>query len=146
MELLIRRIYLKHDCTLGALRVYEGEEKEGGDYLCDTFEPHAIAWKGNPFIGLRAGRYVAGKTAIPEGTYGLMLKYSRHRKQFSLWVKDVEVFGSVQIRAGKKLENSHGDILIGRAAFNCLVRLIRDAMARGDGIRLVVRSTKNWKK
>lgn len=174
MKLLIKRTYLREDCTLGCLQVilsgeYESEyidasvlkpHPQGGAWmtLCDTLEPHAIPWENKPLIGQHKGERIPGKTAIPEGTYRIELRNSKTYKRRMPHLHGVPEFKSIVLRTGKTAEQSRGDILVGRAPrtepfhledsrpiFNLLYNLIAEALDYGEKVTVVVRSPKEWK-
>ena len=90
MKILLRRIYLRENFTVGCLQVilsgkYESEyialstlkpHLNGGLWttLADTIEPRAIAWEDKPLIGQKREERIAGLTAIAEGTYRVKLR------------------------------------------------------------------------
>ena len=173
MKILIKRTYLREDCTVGCLQVmlsgeYESELLDatamkphplGGAWLtlCDTLEPHAIAWEDKPLIGQHRGKRIVGKTAIPEGTYRIRLRASKTYKRRLPHLLAVPEFKSIVLRTGKTVEQTRGDILIGRVSrtepfhlensrptFSLLYNLIAEALDQGEAVTLVVRSPKGW--
>ncbi len=173
MKILIKRTYLREDCTVGFLQVIlSGEYKseyldasvlkphpKGGAWttLCDTLEPHAIAWEDKPFIDQHRGKRISGKTAIPEGTYRIDIRDSKTYKRQMPYLIDVPEFKSIVLRTGKTAEQSRGDILVGRITrsepfhledsrpiFNLLYSLIAEAINYGEPVTMEVRSPKGW--
>lgn len=175
MKILIKRLYHEDACTVGCLQVvlsgkYESEfasastlkpHSQGGLWmtLCDTLEPHAIAWEDIPLIGQRRGQRIPGRTAIPEGEYCVTLLDSRTYKRTMPLLVGVPEFKSVVLRTGKTAEQSRGDILVGRAeydgsnyrledsrtAFNRLFALIDEAIDYGEEVKVEVRSPRRWR-
>lgn len=174
MKLLIKRTYLREDCTLGCLQAilsgeYESEYIDasvlkphplGGAWmtLCDTLEPHAIPWEDKPLIGQSRGERISGKIAIPEGKYGIELRDCKTYKRQMPHLLGVPEFKSIVLRTGKTAEQSRGDILVGRATrtepfqledsrltFNLLYNLIAEAIEYGEQVTLEVRSHKEWR-
>ena len=108
MELLLRRIALRDAYTIGKLFV-------DGVYFCDTCE--------DKVRDLTRETKVAGKTAIPYGTYEVTLKvqspkYSQ-RANYT-WCNgylprllNVPHFEGILIHAGNTAEDSAGCILVG---------------------------------
>lgn len=173
MKILIKRTYLRENCTLGCLQVilsgeYESEyidasvlkpHPQGGAWmtLCDTLEPHAIAWEDKPLIGQHRGECIPGKTAIAEGTYRIELRDSKTYKRQMPSLIGVPKFRNIVLRTGKTAEQSRGDILVGRATrtepyhledsrstFCLLYNLIAEALDYGEAVTLAVRSPKEW--
>lgn len=130
MKILIKRIYLREDCTLGCMQVILSGKYEskyigasvlkphplGGVWtaLCDTLEPHAIPWEDKPFIGQHGGVRIPGKTAIPEGVYRIELRNNKTYKRWMPHLVDVPKFKNVVLRQGNTVGQTRGDILVGR--------------------------------
>ena len=103
---LVRKVFEK-DRTLGELYL------EGIGYFCDTLEPHCIDWSKE--------KKVAGKTAIPEGTYKVKVAWSPKRKRNVPWLQNVPHFSGIQIHPGNYPNDTRGCILVGSAEKNVLV-------------------------
>lgn len=179
MRILIKRTYLREDCTVGCLQVilsgaYESKYMDanvlkphplGGVWtaFCDTLEPHAIPWEDKPLIGQHRGERIAGKTAIPEGTYRIVLRESKTYKRMMPLLLGVPEFKNIVLRTGKTAEQSRGDILVGKASpqpssvgreswklndartnFNLLYHLIAEAIDHGEDVSMEVLSAKEW--
>jgi hypothetical protein len=56
---------------------------------------------------------VYGLTAIPRGTYNLVLSFSNRFQKYLPEIQKVEGFEGIRIHAGNKAEDSHGCILLG---------------------------------
>ena len=179
MKINIKRTYMKEDCTIGCLQTvlsgrYESEfidstmlkaSSQGGLWatVCDTLEPHAIPWEDKPLIGLHAEPHVSGQTAIPEGTYQMVLKNCRTYKRLMPVLLQVPEFKRVVLRTGKTAGKSGGDILVGRIApvegghptdnpvlrdslktFKLLFALIEEAVEHGEQVWVNIKSTREW--
>lgn len=179
MKIFLKRIYLRENFTIGCLQVvlsgkYESEfispsalkpHPRGGVWttLCDTIEPHAIAWEDIPLIGQKRGERIAGQTAIAEGTYRIVLRESKTYKRHMPTLVGVPEFRNVVLRTGKTVEQTRGDILVGhlfradgghpsdnprledsRQTFNLLFRLIDEAIDYGENVWLTASSPKRW--
>lgn len=99
-ELLLERAYLKKGYTIG--RLYWN-----GSYLCDTLEPE---WRDYE----HGEEKVVGKSAMPEGTYGVFIRFSDKRNYNVLELRDVPMFRNIQIHPGNTKEDTQGCILVGR--------------------------------
>jgi hypothetical protein len=100
--------------------------------------------------GIRTNK-VYGETAIPAGSYSVIVNYSPRFKVSLPLVQDVPNFEGVRIHPGNTPANTLGCILVGRnwtpgaeeitasrLAFEPLKRKIVDAIARGEEVRLRV--------
>lgn len=96
------------------------------------------------------GKKVYGKTAIPCGSYQLIVDYSNRFKKMLPHVLNVPQFAGIRIHPGNTKEDTEGCILPGlgrsshsvtnsRAAFNRILEKIESAYDKGESIELVVR-------
>ena len=100
MELTLVRKFNGADCTLGELFV-------DGRFECFTLED--VVRPGDV-----AQVKVAGRTAIPPGTYRIELTMSPRFKRVLPLLHDVPRFEGVRIHAGNTAEDTEGCILVGR--------------------------------
>ncbi|MBQ6063752.1 MAG: hypothetical protein IJK87_09010 [Prevotella sp.] len=149
MELVLTRIAKRRNYTIGRLAVRERVDDEflAGDrevYLCDTLEPtwRDIGWG-------KKGRKVAGKTAIPEGRYPVVITKS---EKFGIWLPlllGVPRFEGIRIHAGNTVADTEGCILVGENlkkgmvlnSNKCLKRVkekIVEAKETGEGVWIVI--------
>lgn len=108
MELKLQRIAKQDTYTIGKLYV-------DGEYFCDTCE--------DKVRDLAAEAKVAGKTAIPAGTYDITLKVQspKYSQRASYdWcggylprLLNVSHFDGILIHAGNTADDSQGCILVG---------------------------------
>lgn len=98
MKLTLKRIYKHKDYTIGKLYL---DDK----YYCDTLE--------DTVRDLTKEKKVFGKTAIPNGTYRVVITHSPRFKRELPLLLDVPHFVGIRIHAGNKPEDSHGCILPG---------------------------------
>lgn len=101
---------------------------------------------------VRTGPKVATKTAIPPGTYALILSMSNRFKKELPEVLAVPGFSGVRIHGGNTHQNTEGCPLVGlrrdsadrisncAPAVDQVMRLIREARARGEPCRLIVKA------
>ena len=135
MKLLLVRKKFAKDRTLGELYV------EGIGWYCDTLEPHCIDWSKE--------KKVKGKTAIPEGTYPVLITKSPRFKQWLPLLQGVPGFEGIRIHAGNYPDDTQGCILPGenklrgmvvnsRIWLHRLVNAITAARDRGESIWITI--------
>lgn len=98
MKLRLNRKYLKKDYTIGELLI-------DGVYFCDTLEDRVRDLTKEPKI--------AGRTAIPEGEYEIIINISPRFRRKLPRLLDVPGFSGVLIHRGNSAEDTAGCILVG---------------------------------
>lgn len=136
MELTLNRIFLGTVATIGELWV-------NNSHLTDTLEDRVRP----------EGEKVYGKTAIPEGTYEMVLSYSPRFKKILPEILNVPNFTGIRIHCGNSSADSSGCILVGtwdgekedwisdsKIAFNKLMSLLEEATNNKEKITITVKS------
>lgn len=130
MELLLKRVQLDPDVTIGELYVNGRFEA----FTCeDTVRPDGVK--------------VYGQTAIPYGNYKVVITMSNRFKRLLPILLDVPNFSGIRIHPGNTSEDTEGCILPGaerlmkgvgksRIAFDLLFAKLQAAEARGDAITI----------
>lgn len=139
MELTLNRIFLGSSATIGELWVND-------THLCDTLEDRVRP----------EGEKVYGKTAIPEGTYEMVLSYSPKFKKILPEILNVPNFTGIRIHSLNKAEDSEGCIGVGewngkdtnwisnsRIAFNELMSLLQKAADNKEKVAITINNS--WK-
>lgn len=139
MELKLNRIFLGSSATIGELWVND-------THLCDTLEDRVRP----------EGEKIYGKTAIPEGTYEMVLSYSPRFKKILPEILNVPNFTGIRIHCGNSSADSSGCILVGtwdgekedwigdsRIAFNELMSLLQKAADNKEKITITINNL--WK-
>lgn len=98
MRLILKRLYLKTDYTIGKLYM-------DGKYFCDTLEDQVR--------DLTKEKKIPGKTAIPAGTYEIVVNVSPRFKRKLPRLLDVPGFDGILIHRGNTAEDTAGCILVG---------------------------------
>ena len=131
MKLQVVRFMCGATCTIGELMV-------DGEHECWTLED-VVRPEGAP--------KVYGETAIPYGTYPVIVAYSnRFQRDLPLLV-GVPDFTGIRIHPGNTAADTHGCLLVGRShtggsvtesrlAFDALFPKIRDAIKRGEKVTI----------
>lgn len=101
MKLILTRIARKAEYTIGRL------EDENGKRICDTLEPTWRDYKGGEMK-------IHKKSAIPEGTYGVVVTKSRRFQKYLPLLVGVPGFEGVRIHAGNTSRDTEGCILVGQ--------------------------------
>jgi len=124
MNLLLKRTYKGTDYTIGKLYI-------DGVYFCDTLEDAVRTVK------------IKHETAIPEGTYQVVITMSARFKKLMPLLLNVPNFEGIRIHSGNTKEDTSGCLLVGenkekgkvinsRLTFVKLFALIQDALRVGD--------------
>lgn len=96
MKLIVERIWKTNTFTLGELSL-------NGTMFCDTMEDRIRP----------DGQKVMHETAIPEGTYKVILSYSPRFKRILPEVLNVPNFTGIRIHKGNSSKDTSGCLLVG---------------------------------
>lgn len=125
-------------------------------YLCDTLEP---AWRNLHGIELKpeeederngrksgvVAKKLPGRTAIPEGSYPVLITWSYRFKKWLPLLQGVPQFEGVRFHAGNTVQDTAGCILVGenkkvgwvvnsRIHLKQLIERIQEAKERDEGV------------
>ena len=105
MKVLLKRIALRDTYTIGKIYI-------DGEYFCDTLEDKVRDLNKN---GVFDGdeKKVYGETAIPYGTYKVILSYSPKFKRILPELLDVPCFTGIRIHRGNTEKDTAGCLLVG---------------------------------
>jgi len=134
MNITLKRIAKQATYTIGRLSV-------DGEYLCDTLEPKVR--------NLKKEKKVPGRTAIPAGTYRLLITKSYRFRRWLPLLMDVPQFQGIRIHAGNYPEDTQGCILVGwnrkrgmvvnsRSALQMLMMRLTAALDRGETLHISI--------
>lgn len=141
MKLELKRRFLGESYTIGSLSI-------DGKKFCDTLEDKVRDLNKN---GVFDGdeKKVYAETAIPYGTYDIVVDYSPKFKQELPRLKNVKHFEGILIHSGNTAEDSAGCILVGEnkvkgKVINStpykreLVRILKEAQGRKEPITIKI--------
>lgn len=134
MKIKLQRRYRGPEYTIGSLII-------NGSYFCDTLEDQVR--------DLKKEAKIKGKTAIPAGTYKIIVNRSPKFKRMLPRLLDVPFFDGILIHRGNTAADTHGCILVGEnkakgkvinsTAYEIkLTELIMDAAQRGEPVTIEV--------
>ena len=101
MNLVLIRHARRADYTIGRL------EDENGKKICDTLEPTWRDYRGGELK-------IPKKSAIPEGSYRVVVTKSRRFQKYLPLLVGVPGFEGVRIHAGNTSRDTEGCILVGQ--------------------------------
>ena len=139
MMLQLERTWCAPKCSIGALTV-------NGIHECFTLEDARREVAGQPVKDWK----IPGQTAIPQGTYAVVITYSNRFKRDLPLLVDVPGFSGVRIHPGNTAEDTEGCILVGkakgtdsvtesRAAYAVLHTKIESALDYGETVTLEIK-------
>ena len=126
------------DATIGELLV-DGQDE------CFALEDRVREVEGQSVEAWKVPR----ETAIPKGTYNVVITYSNRFKRDLPLLENVPGFSGVRIHPGNTTEDTEGCILVGRthtdkavgesrAAFNALFEKIQQGLQDGDHVSIEI--------
>lgn len=135
MKITVKRINKTNDYTIGQMFIDD-------EYFCDTLEDTV-----RDLTNVKDKIY--GRTAIPAGTYSVILDYSGHFKKLLPHILDIPFFSGVRIHSGNDVEDTNGCILVGsyhhagyitesRVTMEKLMKKLRETINKGDRITLSI--------
>jgi len=142
MELRLRRLYPHENYTIGKLYI-------NGVYFCDTIEDRDRDLNKDGDLNDQDEGKIYGKTAIPCGTYDIILSMSPKFKRVLPLLLNVKHFSGIRIHRGKTAANSAGCIIPGEnkirgGVINSteyetkLIQLMLDDIYNNKSIRIII--------
>lgn len=117
MNLTLRRIANKPTYTIGRLYV-------DGKYLCDVLEDYDRGLDDRMDIEEIKKIKVYGQTAIPTGTYRILMTYSPKYKKIMPLISGVKGFEGIRIHSGNTDKDTLGCLIVGK---NNVVGMVTDS-------------------
>lgn len=106
MRLTLKRIAKKKDYTIGRLYI-------NGDYFCDTIEDAVRITSADSLSEMRRKK-IQNKTAIPDGSYEVIITMSARFKKLLPLLLNVPAFEGVRIHSGNTANDTEGCIIVGK--------------------------------
>jgi hypothetical protein len=142
MKLLLKRIAFKEAYTIGKLSI-------DGVYFCDTLEDRNRDLNHDGDLNDAGEGKVKNETAIPFGTYNVVVNVSQRFGRELPRLENVPGFDGILIHRGNTDADSSGCILVGEnkvkgKVINStpyeieLVKRCKEALARGEKITITV--------
>ena len=136
MNIQLKRIAKKKTYTIGKLYI-------DGVYFCDTIEDTDRGLNQTMSINDIKKKKVYGKTAIPTGTYKIVIDYSNRFKKNMAHILNVPGYEGVRIHIGNSAKDTLGCIIVGknkvvgkvlesRNTYNQLFPILQKAFKKGE--------------
>ena len=135
MNVEVNRIFKASNYTIGELSV-------NNNYVCNTLEDKVRA----------DGKKVYAETAIPTGTYTLVLSYSNRFKKVMPEILNVPNFSGIRIHCGNSSKDTEGCLLVGKwdgktenwisdskNSYNKLYPLLEEAFNKKENITITIK-------
>ena len=135
MKIEVNRIFKASNYTIGELSV-------NNNYVCDTLEDKVRV----------DGEKVYAETAIPTGTYTLVLSYSNRFKKVMPEILNVPNFSGIRIHCGNSSKDTEGCLLVGKwdgrtenwisdskNSYNKLYPLLEEAFNKKENITITIK-------
>ena len=107
MNILLKRIAKKETYTIGKLYI-------DGVYFCDTIEDKDRGLNQTMSINDIKKKKIYGETAIPTGSYSLVIDYSNRFKRRMAHILNVPGYEGIRIHTGNTANDSLGCIIVGK--------------------------------
>lgn len=142
MKLHVKRIAKRPTYTIGRLYI-------NNEYFCDILEDADRGLAQNTPISIIKSKKVPGKTAIPTGTYKVIVNISPKFKRMLPRLLDVPGFDGILIHRGNSADQSSGCLLCGEnkvvgKVINStgyelkLTKLLQEAQNRKESIEITI--------
>lgn len=106
MKIKVKRLYKQSEYTIGKLYV-------NNKYFCDTLEDCDRGLSDDMDIDKIMELKKPTITAIPKGTYKVIITYSPRFKQYMPLIMNVKGFEGIRIHSGNTNKDTSGCILVG---------------------------------
>lgn len=149
IQITVDRKYKKPAYTIGNLYI-NGERLTDGKHYCNTLEDTDRGLKSSMTPAQIAKLKKYGQTAIPTGTYPVVLAWSNKFKKEMPHIERVPGYSGILIHPGNTAADTLGCILVGentqvgrvnnsRYWFDILYRKIKETIERGSKVSITIR-------
>ena len=107
MNIILDRIAKKSKYTIGKLYI-------DGEYFCDTIEDTDRGLTQTMIDAQIKSKKVYGQTAIPTGTYKVIISYSNKFKRQMPLLLNVPGFLGIRIHSGNTEKDTEGCLIVGK--------------------------------
>lgn len=107
MNIILNRIAKKPKYTIGKLYI-------NGEYFCDTIEDTDRGLTQTMTDAQVKSKKVYGQTAIPTGTYRVIINYSNKFKRQMPLLLNVPGFLGIRIHSGNTEKDTEGCLIVGK--------------------------------
>lgn len=143
MKILVDRKWKKENYTIGIIYV-------DGKQFCNTLEDKDRGLTSSMSLAEIKSKKVYGQTAIPTGTYKVIMSYSQKFKKYLPEILDVKGYAGIRIHSGNVAADSLGCLLLGkntqkgmvtnsRAYCSTFNSMLNDAISRGEKVTIEIK-------
>ena len=143
MKILVDRKWKKENYTIGIIYV-------NGKQFCNTLEDKDRGLTSSMSLAEIKSKKVYGQTAIPTGTYKVIMSYSQKFKKYLPEILDVKGYAGIRIHSGNVAADSLGCVLLGkntqkgmvtnsRAYCSTFNSMLNDAISHGEEVTIEIK-------
>lgn len=143
MDVVVERQWKKETYSVGIMYI-------NGNKFCNTMEDKDRGLDDSMSVEEITAKKVYGETAIPRGTYNVVMSYSNRFKKYLPEIQNVKGFSGIRIHSGNTAKDSSGCLLLGKntqvgmvtnsreycSTFN---KMLEDALKRKEKVTIVIR-------
>ena len=110
LKITVKRKILNECDTIGDLYISYPESPDTLEFVCNTLEDKVRNKKGTPEEDFQK---VYGETAIPYGTYRVVITYSNAFKKYLPEILNVPLYEGIRIHTGNHKDDTLGCLILG---------------------------------
>lgn len=143
MDIVVERKYKKPTYTISPLFI-------DGERFCEVIEDKDRGLDDSMSVDEILVRKVYGETAIPTGTYNVIMSMSQKYKKRMPEIQNVKGYSGIRIHSGNTEKDSLGCLILGkntqpgmvtqsRATCNAFYEKIEKALKKGEKVTITIR-------